>query len=286
MKNKFYLTTAIPYVNADPHIGFAMELIQADVLARYHRQLGDKTMLLAGADENSLKNVQAAEKAGLPVAEFVDQRTQRFIDLGKAVNYSSDDFVRTTEERHVKAAQKIWNACQASGDIYKKEYKGLYCVGCEEFKTAKDLTDGLCPEHGTAPDEVNEENYFFRLSKYQKQLTDLFEGDMKVVPNSRGNEMREFIKSGLEDFSISRSRTRAKNWGIAVPGDDNQVMYVWFDALVNYITGLGYGSDDESLLPLSRQGDYPFPRYLLASDAYFRWLEAPIYCLRAWLCHN
>ncbi|MBP9821974.1 MAG: methionine--tRNA ligase [Candidatus Pacebacteria bacterium] len=247
MKNKFYITTAIPYVNADPHIGFTMELIQADVLARYHRQKGDDTMLIAGADENSLKNVQAAEKAGMPVADFVEQCTQKFIELGKAVNYSGDDFVRTTEERHVKAAQKIWQACFDAGDIYKKSYKGLYCVGCEEFKTKKELVDGLCPEHRVAPEEVDEENYFFRLSKYEKQLAGLFDGDMRIVPDSRGNEMREFIKGGLEDFSISRSRARAKNWGISVPGDDSQVMYVWFDALVNYITALGYGSDDESL---------------------------------------
>lgn len=240
-KNKFYITTAIPYVNADPHIGFAMELIQGDVLARYHRLLGDDTRFVNGSDENALKNVQAAEKAGISVKEFVDQHVQKFKDLSTTLNLSNDDFIRTTEERHVKSAQKLWTRCIEAGDIYKKKYKGLYCVGCEEFKTHKELIDGLCPEHHVAPEEVEEENYFFRLSKYESQLAALIDsGDLKIIPDSKKNEVREFIKGGLEDFSISRSVARAKGWGIPVPDDDSQIMYVWFDALVNYISALGY----------------------------------------------
>jgi methionyl-tRNA synthetase len=244
-KNRFYITTAIPYVNAAPHIGFALEIVQADVIARYHRLIGDDTFFLTGTDENALKNVQSAEKAGEPVKEFVDRNSQRFEDLKGALNISFDDFIRTTEERHVKGAQKLWQACDPD-DIYQKEYRGLYCVGCEQFYTEKELVGGKCPEHGTVPEIVEEENYFFRLSKYQKQLEKLIESDeLKIVPESRKNEVLSFIRSGLEDFSISRSKARAKGWGIPVPGDENQVIYVWFDALSNYINALGYADDGE-----------------------------------------
>ena len=244
-KNRFYVTTAIPYVNAAPHIGFALEIVQADVLARYHRLIGDDTFFLTGTDENALKNVQSAEKAGVPVKEFVDDNSQRFEDLKGALNISFDDFIRTTEERHVKGAQKLWQACDPD-DIYQKKYRGLYCVGCEQFYTEKELVDGKCPEHGTVPETVEEENYFFKLSKYQKQLEKLIESDeLKIVPESRKNEVLSFIKSALEDFSISRFKARAKGWGIPVPGDENQVIYVWFDALSNYINALDYADDGE-----------------------------------------
>jgi len=244
-KNRFYVTTAIPYVNAAPHIGFALEIVQADVIARYHRLIGDDTFFLTGTDENALKNVQSAEKAGLPVKEFVDQNSQRFEDLKGILNLSFDDFIRTTEERHIRGAQKLWQACDPD-DIYKKEYRGLYCVGCEQFYTEKELVDGKCPEHGIVPETVEEENYFFKLSKYQKQLEKLIESDeLKIVPESRKNEVLSFIRGGLEDFSISRSKARAKGWGIPVPGDEKQVIYVWFDALSNYINALGYADDGE-----------------------------------------
>jgi methionyl-tRNA synthetase len=244
-KNRFYVTTAIPYVNAAPHIGFALEIVQADVIARYHRLIGDDTFFLTGTDENALKNVQSAEKAGLPVKEFVDQNSQRFEDLKGTLNLSFDDFIRTTEERHIRGAQKLWQACDPD-DIYKKEYRGLYCVGCEQFYTEKELVDGKCPEHGIVPETVEEENYFFKLSKYQKQLEKLIESDeLKIVPESRKNEVLSFIRGGLEDFSISRSKARAKGWGIPVPGDEKQVIYVWFDALSNYINALGYADDGE-----------------------------------------
>src|SRR3972149_298201 len=244
-KNRFYVTTAIPYVNAAPHIGFALEIVQADAIARYHRLIGDDTFFLTGTDENGLKNVQSAEKSGIPVQKFVGQNSQRFEDLRGALNLSFDDFIRTTEERHILGAQKLWQACDP-GDIYKNKYRGLYCVGCEQFYTEKELVDGKCPEHGTVPETVEEENYFFKLSKYQNRLEKLIESnELGIVPESRRNEILSFIKGGLEDFSISRSKARAKGWGIPVPGDKNQVIYVWFDALSNYINALGYADDGE-----------------------------------------
>jgi methionyl-tRNA synthetase len=243
--SKFYITTAIPYVNAAPHIGHALEFVQTDVLARYRRLLGDKVYFLTGADENSLKNVQAAEKEGLPTKELVDKYTKTFADLKEPLGLSYDNFIRTTDPRHHAGCQKIWQACRPE-DIYKKYYEGLYCVGCEAFLTPKDLVDGKCPEHNTEPQVVGEENYFFKLSNYQEQLADLIKTDkLKIVPQSRKNEVLSFINQGLEDFSISRSVARAKGWGIPVPGDDSQVMYVWFDALVNYLTGVGYGWDEK-----------------------------------------
>jgi methionyl-tRNA synthetase len=248
--NKFYITTAIPYVNADPHIGFALELVQTDVVARYHRQQGDEVFFLTGADENSLKNVQAAEIVGVSTKEFVDKNTQKFIDLTKILNISNDDFIKTSAKFHHRAAQKLWSSCK-KGDIYKRHYKGYYCVGCEAFVTEKDLVDGKCPEHNTEPELIEEENYFFRLTNYQNKLWKLIKSDKyKVVPKTRKNEVLSFIEMGLEDFSISRSRQRAKNWGVPVPGDPCQVMYVWFDALSNYITGIGYGDDEKKFKKL------------------------------------
>lgn len=247
MKNKFYITTAIPYVNSDPHIGFAMELIQADVIARYQRLMGDDVFFMTGTDENALKNVQAAERANISVKEFIDKHAQRFIDLTKAINLSNDDFIRTTEERHIRGAQKLWQTCMDAGDIYKKNYKGLYCVGCEEFKTEKDLIDGKCPEHGVKPETIEEENYFFKLSKYEKELLRIIEsGELIIVPETKRNETLQFIKQGLRDFSISRSKSRAKNWGVLVPGDNDQIQYVWFDALSCYINALGYADNTQN----------------------------------------
>ncbi len=244
-EKKFYITTAIPYVNAAPHLGFALEIIQADVVARYHRLLGENVFFLAGTDENALKNVQAAEKEGISPKQLVDKYSARFKALKQALNLSFDDFIRTTEKRHFKGSQKFWKACQK--DIYKKIYKGWYCVGCEEFKTKKDLINGTCPEHPNKNLElIEEENYFFRLSKYQKQLEKLIKKDkLKIVPLERKNEILQFIKTGLKDFSISRSFERAKGWGIPVPNDEQQIIYVWFDALINYVTALGYASNSK-----------------------------------------
>jgi methionyl-tRNA synthetase len=201
MENKrFYITTAIPYVNAAPHIGHALEFVQADAIARYHREIGDDTYFLSGTDENALKNVQSAEKAGVPVAEFVKQNSERFYALKKALNLSFDDFIRTTETRHVNGVQKLWSACNAD-DIYKKSYKGLYCVGCEQFYTEKELVGNCCPEHGTVLEEVEEENYFFRWSKYGRSILDFYSKSPDfVVPASRFNEIRSFVEGGLKDF--------------------------------------------------------------------------------------
>ena len=242
---KHYITTAIDYVNASPHAGHALEKIQADVISRYYRQKGDETFFLTGADENSLKNVRSAEKEGVPVKDFVELNTKKFIRLTKALNLSNNDFIRTTEERHILGVNKLWRACQH--DIYKKTYQGLYCVGCEEFYKEEELIDGLCPEHHTKPELIKEENYFFRLSKYQDILLDYITSDkLRILPQSRKNEIVSFIKSGLDDICISRSSARAHNWGIDVPGDATQKIWVWFDALSNYITALGYAKNSSN----------------------------------------
>jgi len=242
--NKFYITTAIDYVNAKPHVGHAVEKIQADVIARWQRKkIGKENVyFLTGSDENSLKNVQSAQKAGKTVENFIDENVEHFKALKSILGLSYDQFIRTTEKKHFEGAQKFWASFKKE-DVYKKNYSGLYCVGCEEFKMEKDLVDGKCPDHNTEPERVEEENYFFKLSNYQKQLEELIEKDIiKVVPTYRKKEVLSFIQQGLEDFSISRSRERACNWGVPVPGDDKQIMYVWVDALSNYITALDYDS--------------------------------------------
>lgn len=246
--NTFYITTAIPYVNAKPHIGFALELVQADVIARYHRMIGEQTYFLTGVDENSLKNVRAAEAVGLPVQKFCDQNATQFQALAQALCITNDQFVRTTSPAHFAGAQALWQACRPE-DIYKKQYTGLYCVGCEAFYTEKDVVAGKCPEHLTPLESITEVNYFFRLSAYQDRLQQLISsGEIQIYPKYRKNEVLSFIEMGLEDFSISRSQARAKSWGVPVPDDPSQVMYVWFDALSNYITALGYGSSHSQLL--------------------------------------
>lgn len=235
-------------MNARPHIGHALEFIEADAYVRAQKLFGNEVFLLAGTDDNALKNVQAAEAAGKPVREYVNENAEVFKQLLTVLNVGIDDFIRTSDqERHFAGAQKLWSACNKE-DIYKKSYKGLYCLGCEEFKTEKDLVERECPEHpGKKIEEVEEENYFFRLSNYQKALEDLITSDaLKIIPETRKGEILSFIRGGLEDFSISRSIARAKGWGVPVPGDESQVMYVWFDALSNYITALGYVDDSEN----------------------------------------
>ena len=245
MNKKFYLTTAIPYVNAAPHIGHALEFVQTDTIARYHRLLKEAVHFLSGTDDNALKNVQAAEEKKIPVEKLVKQNSDKFYQLKEALNLSFDDFIRTTEERHIKGAQALWSACQKD-DIYKKKYKGLYCVGCETFYTKKDLVNGYCPEHKTKPELVEEENYFFKLSKYQSWLEEIIDKDeLKLIPEIRKNEVLAFIKRGLEDFSISRSKERTHGWGIPVPNDKSQIIYVWFDALTNYITALDWQNNGQ-----------------------------------------
>ncbi|MFH1289459.1 MAG: methionine--tRNA ligase, partial [Patescibacteria group bacterium] len=237
---KFYVTTAIPYVNSKPHIGFALELVQADVIARFQRLLGNDVFFLSGTDDNALKNVQAAQKEKIEVKDFVKRNSDEFFRLKDVLNISLDDFIRTTEERHIKGAQTFWETCSKQ-DIYKKSYKGLYCIGCEAFYTEKDLVDGKCSEHKIKPEVVEEENYFFKLSNYQDWLENLIEKDeLKIIPETKKNEMLSFIKQGLVDFSISRPAKRSHGWGISVPDDPEQIIYVWFDALTNYITALDW----------------------------------------------
>jgi len=246
--NKYFITTAIPYVNGKPHIGHALEYFQADTIRNYRKLLGDETLLLSGADENALKNVQAAEKENIPVQDFLDRNSQIFKDSYEKLGVHLDVFERGSDrQKHWPGVQKLWGLCDKNGDIYKKSYTGLYCVGCESFKTEKELVDGKCPEHLTEPEKVTEENYFFKLSNYQEKLLELIESNnLQIIPENKRNEIISFIKQGLDDFSISRSKERARGVGVPVPNDDSQVMYVWFDALAIYITGIGYGYDEEN----------------------------------------
>ena len=247
-KKKFYITTAIPYVNDRPHVGHALEFVQADVLARYHRARGEEVRVLSGADENALKNVQAAERAGIPVRDFIEANARLFADLALRLNVHFDVFQRGSDTaHHYPSSQELWKRCAAAGDIYKKSYAGLYCLGCEAFYTPEELTpDGECREHpGRKLEVVSEENYFFRLSRYRDQLTELITSDaIRIVPATRKNEVLGFLASPLEDISISRSNERARNWGVPVPRDESQKMYVWFDALNIYQSGVGFGWDD------------------------------------------
>ena len=246
--NKFYLTSAIPYVNAAPHIGHAQEFVYSDVIRRYHKLIGENVGYLCGADENWLKIIQAAQKAHQSPQIFCDVHQQEFLQLAEQLNVHFDTWQRSTDKTHRIASQKLWGLCQKNGDIYKKSYTGLYCVGCELFYTREELDEkGQCYEHpGKKLDEVSEENYFFKLSNYQKFLEELISTDqLKIYPEIRKNEALAFIKRGLEDFSISRSKTRAKNWGVPVADDPEQIMYVWFDALNIYQSGIGFGWDEE-----------------------------------------
>ncbi len=240
---KSIVSTSIPYVNAKPHIGHALEYVETDAYVRHKRLQGEDVLFITGTDDNALKNVQAAQAAGEPVQQFVDAHAEEFRKLCSALGVDEHVFVRTSgNEAHTKTAQAIWNACNERGDLVKKSYSGYYCVGCEEFKTEKDLINGACPIHpGKQLEFVEEENYFFTLGKYQEKLEKLISEDtIRIVPTSRKNEMLSFIRGGLEDFSVSRSVSRAHGWGIPVPGDDTQIMYVWFDALINYLTGTGF----------------------------------------------
>ena len=244
-----YITTTIPYVNARPHLGHALELVQADVLARHYRRRGYPVRFQTGTDDNSLKNVLAAEAAGVGVQEFVDANAESFIALAAPLSLSVDDVIRTScDPRHRAGVERLWQACASAGDLYRRHYEGLYCVGCEAFYATSELSSGLCPEHGVRPQRVAEENWFFRLSRYARRLRDeITSGRLKIEPAGRRNEVLAFISGGLADFSVSRSVERAHGWGIPVPGDPDQVIYVWWDALGNYLTALGYGSDEANL---------------------------------------
>ena len=246
-KDNFYITTAIPYANAPPHIGHMFEFIMTDVIARHRMLNGSNVWVTTGSDENSLKNVRAAEALHIPVGELCRRNADLFVALAKKVELSDFSFVRSSvRETHWKGPQKIWELCEKAGDIYRKKYSGMYCVACEQFYTESELENALCPVHKTKPEHVEEENYFFRLSKYQKRIEEMFNNDeIAVFPESKKNEMIGFVRQGLEDFSISRSERRTKGWGVPVPGDGSQYMYVWFDALCIYLTGVGFQYDDK-----------------------------------------
>ncbi len=237
MDNKFYITTPIYYINDKPHVGTAVTTIVADVLARFWRQQGEDVLLVTGTDENSQKTVDAAAKKGEDIVAYTDRMAKVWEETWEKLGISNTDFIRTTEPRHVETVLDLWSRIDAAGDIYKDMYTGLYCKGCEEFKKEEDLVDGLCPEHKVAPEAVSELNYFFRLSNYQEKLLELYENRPDfVVPENRFRELKAFVEGGLEDISISRE---TRDWGIPVPKDEHQKIYVWFDALINYVSAVG-----------------------------------------------
>ncbi len=258
--NRFYVTTPIYYVNDVPHIGHAYTTIAADVLARHHRQLGEEVFFLTGTDEHGNPAARAARKRGITPMEHANEMVVKFKELVKRVNATNDFFIRTTDPEHILAVQLFIQQLYDKGDIYLKSYSGLYCSSCEAFYSEKELVAGKCPDHGTVPETVEEENYFFRLSAYQQQLLDYYDSHSDFVrPATRFNEARSFIEQGLEDISISRATLE---WGIPVPWDESQVVYVWVDALLNYITALRYAKKDEDLVPKFWPADY----HLMAKD--------------------
>lgn len=240
----FYITTTLPYVNSEPHIGFAAEIVRADIIARYQRTLGKEVFFNTGTDEHGQKIYNKALESGKDPQAYVDEYAAKFQVLEDTLDLSFNSFIRTTDPDHIKAAQEFWKLCDKNGDIYKKNYKIKYCVGCELEKSDSELVDGRCPLHPKQDLEIiDEENYFFAWSKYQQKLLELYEKNSNfIVPQHRLNEIKNFVASGLQDFSISRLKSKM-SWGVPVPGDDEHVMYVWFDALVNYISCLGWPKD-------------------------------------------
>ena len=249
---KFYITTSIAYVNAPPHIGYALELIQADVLARHHRLVGNDTWFLTGTDEHGTKIAKASAAANLSPEEFTNQISEKFLSLAKVLNISNDDFIRTSDQkRHWPSAQKLWRELAERGDLYKKNYEGLYCVGHEAFMKKSDLKDGVCPLHKTKPEKIEEENWFFKLISYKKRLKKIIESDeLQILPASRKSEVLNLLDDA-EDISFSRPfnpPTGGIRWGVPVPDDATQTMYVWADALSNYISAIGYADDNSQAL--------------------------------------
>lgn len=246
MPEKFYITTAIAYVNAKPHMGHALEFVLADVISRYKRLMGSDTYYLTGTDEHGTKIYNTALAAGKDVQDFVDENAQLFKELGRLLNLSNDGFIRTSDKNiHWPACQKLWNKLVNQGDIYEKEYEGLYCEGCEAFMNERDLIDGHCPHHKKPPTLLKETNYFFKLSKHSARIVHLIEsGQVKILPENRKQEFLNLAKEGLHDVSFSRPKSILP-WGVEVPNDPSQVMYVWCDALTNYISGIGYHQESD-----------------------------------------
>jgi methionyl-tRNA synthetase len=240
---KFFITTAIPYVNDAPHVGHAYEAVNTDAVARWHRLIGDDVFFLTGTDEHGLKVQRSAEAIGLTPKEQVDRTSERFREAAKLLDISNDDFIRTTEPRHHDAVKKFLQTIYDNGDIELRRYEGLYCVSCEAYYTEDELVDGNCPVHGRPVEFLAEDNYFFKLSEYEKPLLDWFEAHPDAVqPDTRRNEALGLIRQGLRDISITRTSI---DWGVPVPWDDKHVFYVWYDALINYATAIGYGTDDD-----------------------------------------
>jgi methionyl-tRNA synthetase len=257
---RFYLTTPIYYVNATPHIGHAYTTIVADILARHHRLRGDETFFLTGTDEHGTNIPRRAAEAGLDVKDFVDRNASAFEEMTRRINASNDFFIRTTDPRHEAAVQEFVQRIYDRGDIYEGVYAGLYCPRCEAFYTEAELVDGKCPVHGIEPEHVEEKNWFFRLSAYQDRLLALYDENPEfVLPRFRYNEARRFIEQGLDDISVSRS---SEQWGVRVPWDPEQTVYVWVDALINYWSALAFAREDEDL----RGELWPEVRHLLAKD--------------------
>ncbi|MDP3998609.1 MAG: methionine--tRNA ligase [bacterium] len=246
MSKKFYLTTTLPYVNADPHIGFALEIVQADAIARYHKLLGNEVIFNFGTDEHGLKIYRKAREQGKNPQDYCDEYAQKWSKLKDALNLSYTNFIRTTDKRHIKAAEEFWKRCLKNGDIYEKEYETKYCVGCELEKSDSELENGRCPLHPNLELEIfKEDNYFFRFTNYQNKLLKFYEAHPKfVIPETKFNEIKTFVKDGLQDFSISRVKSKMP-WGVDVPDNKEQVMYVWFEALTSYISTLGWPDSPE-----------------------------------------
>ncbi len=242
-KKKFYITTTIYYVNDKPHIGSAYTTIAADVLARLHRQLGEEVFFLTGTDEHGAKIAAAAEKAGKTPKEFADEISAKFSFAWDQLGIAPDRFIRTTDTDHENAVGVFLNKLKESGKIYEGEYEGLYCEGHEAFIKESDLVNGLCPDHKTRPQHLKEKNWFFKLSEFGKILEEKISDDsFEIEPKTRKNEVLSFIKGGLEDIAISRPNVK---WGILLPWDKNQTVYVWVDALINYCSGIGYASEEQ-----------------------------------------
>jgi methionyl-tRNA synthetase len=257
---RFYLTTPIYYINSTPHIGHAYTTIAADVVVRHHRQRGDDTFFLTGTDEHASKVARVAEEQGLEPKEYADRIVEHWKELPRRVNASHDFFIRTTDEGHKTFVQEFLQRVFDNGDIYEDVYAGLYCVGCEAFKTEAELVDGKCPDHGIEPEWIEEQNYFFRLSAYQDRLLELYDSQPEfVLPKFRYNEARSFIAGGLQDFSVSRA---GQPWGVPLPWAPDQVVYVWVDALINYLSALTYARPGENLV----ERYWPAAHHLLAKD--------------------
>jgi methionyl-tRNA synthetase len=256
MSKPFYITTTLPYVNAEAHMGHALEFVRADVIARWKKLSGHEVFFNTGTDEHGQKIYEAAQKAGKSVERYVDENAESFKKLLPLLSISEDiHFIRTTDARHIRAAEEVWKRVSENGYIYKKNYKGKYCVNCEEMKTDSELVDGHCPIHPQRELEIREEeNYFFKFSEFGDRLLKLYEkGEHTVVPDFRFNEVKEFVRRGLQDFSISRLKSKMP-WGVSVPGDADHVMYVWFDALPNYISTLGWPDDEKTFEKFWKNG--------------------------------